>query len=92
MNFPYIALALGLLLLVFVLRGSQTDANGDTAVPLLTLLVMSEFAFFVNAIGTYIGIKHVLSEGVKPFYTAITVLCGLLSLRFLLLGIELWPL
>ncbi len=91
-SFPYIALALGLFLLLVVVRGSQITSDGSTSLPLLTLLVVSEFSFFVNAIGAYIGFSHSLKSGFKPLYGIITLLCLLLSFYFLWLGIKLWPL
>lgn len=91
-NFPYIALSLGLLLMLAVMKGSEMRGEGETALPVLTLLMISEFAFFVTAVGAYIGIRHSLSTGIKPVYTMITALCILLSVRFLFLGIDLWPL
>lgn len=91
-NFPYIALSLGLLLMLVVMKGSEIRDDGMTALPVLTMLVISEFAFFVTAAGAYIGIRHSLSTGIKPVYTIITALCILVSVRFLFLGIDLWPL
>ena len=91
-NFPFIASGMGLFLMLVVMRGSETDGAGVTALPLLTLLVISEFAFFVTAIGAFLGLKRIYAVGIKPVYAIITVLCILLSVRFMLLGIELWPL
>lgn len=90
-NFPFIATVLGLLLLILVLKGSEMRDDGSNLIPLLTLLVVSEFAFFVNAIGAYIGIKHTLAAGIKPVYGAVTLICILLAILFAWLGISLWP-
>lgn len=91
-NFPYIAMILGLLLLLIVMRGSETDAEGITALPLLTLLIINECAFFLTAAGAFIGIKRLLNTGFQAFYSATTLLCILLTIQFILLGIKLWPL
>lgn len=91
-HFPYIALSLTLFLLLVITKGSQTGADGLTLMPLLTLLVVSEFSFFVTLIGAYIGIKNIASFGILSLYALSTLLCALLSIRFLLLGITLWPL
>ena len=77
--------------MLLVWFGSKPLGDGSTILPLLTLLVVSEFSFFVTGIGTVIGSRHILSTGLKPVYAIITLLCLLLSLRFLWLGIELWP-
>jgi hypothetical protein len=95
-NFPYLALALGLFLLLVVSRGSETDAEGFTALPLLTLLIVNECAFFLTAAASFIGLKQLNSSGFNirknPLYFMTTVICILLTIQFTLLGFELWPL
>ena len=95
-NFPYLALALGLFLLLLVIRGSEIDASGVTALPLLTLLIANECAFILTAAGTYIGLTQLKATGFKlkqnPLYAMTTILCILLAIQFTLLGINLWPL
>ena len=90
-SFPFIASGLGLFLLLLVIKGSQTNDSGSTLLPLLTLLIVSEFAFFVNAIGAYIGIQHTLVTGIKPLYGTVTLVCVLLATVFAWMGISLWP-
>jgi hypothetical protein len=95
-NFPYLAAALGLFLLLIINRGSQLEADGNTALPLLTLLIINECAFFLTIAGIFIGVKQHRS-GAQKFnlmstYTIVTILCTLLSIVFTLLGIQLWPL
>ena len=91
-NFPYIAFALGLILMATVMIGSSEGGDGTTRLPLLTLLIASEFAFFVNVFAVYIGIRHTLASGARPVYVITTVLCVLLAAGFAYLGIGLWPL
>lgn len=91
-NFPYIALALGIFLMLVVVKGSEIDSEGATAIPLLTLLAINEFALIATAIGAYIEIRGIMANGVKLFPVLTAVLCILLSVRFLFIGIELWPL
>jgi len=91
-NFPYLALALCSFLLLLVIKGSQVNSDGITTLPLLTLLVVNEFSFFVTAIAVYIGSQNIKAKGIKSVYTLATVLCLALSIQFLLLGIKLWPL
>ena len=95
-NFPYLAATLGLFLLLIINRGSQLDGDGITALPLLTLLIVNECAFFLCIAGVFIGAKQ-LRTGAEKFslmstYTIVTVLCILLSIVFALLGVKLWPL
>lgn len=90
--FPYLAVVLGAILMLIVVSGSNTGAEGNTAIPLLTLLVISEFAFFVTAIGAFLGFKHYQSASQKPVYMTAIIICVALAIRFMWLGIELWPL
>jgi len=95
-NFPYLALALSLFLLLIVTKGSELDADGVTTLPLLTLLIINECAFFLTAAGIFIGLKQLKMTGFKltqnPLYTMTVTLCILLAIQFTLLGINLWPL
>jgi uncharacterized membrane protein len=61
-------------------------------VPLLTLLVVAEFAFFAMAIGVYLGVMHMKAVGIQYGYLAVTLLCVILAITFMFLGIRLWPL
>lgn len=95
-NFPYLALALGLFLTLVISRGSQPGVDGDLALPLLTLLIINECAFFLCLAGAFIGIKQLKATGFQlkqqPLYTMTTILCILLTVQFTLLGFKLWPL
>ncbi|MDZ7754077.1 MAG: hypothetical protein U5S82_21165 [Gammaproteobacteria bacterium] len=88
---PYLALGLGLFLLAVVILGSQPVAEGQSVLPLLTRLVISEFGFFLTAIGAWIGVRHALVEAPRPFYLVATGGCVLLALGFATWGIRLWP-
>jgi len=90
--YPYIALAVGLVLLLIIVKGSETASDGGTLVPLLTLLVVAEFAFFATAIAVYMGVMHMKLNGIQYGYLSVTLLCGVLSGAFLFLGFKLWPL
>lgn len=89
--YPYIALAIGLILSLIVMQGSVVDAQGITRIPLLTLLIISEFGFFATAIGVYIGVRHLMAIGINWPYLILVVFNGLFALRFLLMGLALWP-
>jgi len=91
-HFPYIALVVGGLFLLMVSIGRQAGADGATALPLLTLLVISEFAFFATGIAAVIGFKQMQQTSFQIVYGLVSLLCALLSLCFMLLGIDLWPL
>lgn len=89
-HFPYIAVSLGVVLFLIVLQGSQAVGDGYK-LPLLTLLIVSEGAFIITAIGVYTGIKYRTQVENKLLYTIATILCLLLSIRFLTFGLTLWP-
>ena len=95
-NFPYLAMALSLFLLMVITRGSQTGSDGETALPLLTLLIINECAFFLSLAGAFIGLRYLKSIDfrikLKPLYSITTLLCILLTIQFTLLGLKLWPL
>ena len=95
-NLPYLSLALGLFLTLVISKGSEISHDGETLLPLLTLLIINECGFFLTAAGAFIGVRQLKALGFKVrsngFYTITTVLCILLTIQFLLLGIKLWPL
>lgn len=90
-KFPYIALFLGAFLWVAVILGAQIGPDERTYFPLLTLLLISEFAFFVTIIGGIIMLKEILMGGFKVFRLIVCFLCLLLSIEFLRLGLYFWP-
>jgi hypothetical protein len=95
-NFPYMAMALGLFLMALVIKGSELDSQGQTLLPLLTLLIANECAFFLVIAGSYIGLKYMKAISfnirLKPLYATTTLICILLTIQFTLLGLKLWPL
>lgn len=90
-NFPIIAAALGFLLTLLVLKGSQPGENGNTIIPLLTLLLISEFGAILTAIGSYLGGRHFLATRTISNHTAATVLCVCFFVHFIVRGFQLWP-
>jgi len=90
--FPYIALPMAIVFFVIVSIGQQVNADGVTALPLLTLLVISEFAFFATGFAAFIGFKQIKAVGFKPLYAFVSSLCAASSVGFMFLGITLWPL
>ena len=89
--FPWIALSLGLMVAVTLLGGGALRPADEYAFPLLTLLVVNEFGFFVTAIGAGIGIKALWEQGVRVSLLVTTLGCGVLVAGFTYLGIHLWP-
>lgn len=84
-QFPFLALGFGIILGVVSIAGA-------TQLPLLTRLVVAEFAFFVTAIGAFIAFRQVRDRGVQRSILLSGVACAVLAVFFLLRGIALWPL
>ena len=53
---------------------------------------MSEFAFFVCAIGAYLSARRVLDLGFSIVHVAAGASCLLMAIQFMMLGIDFWPL
>jgi len=89
--FPWLALGMGLLV-AFGLLGSGALGPADAyRLPVLTLLIVNEFGFFLTAIGAGIGINRLLSEGANGALLLSIIGCAVLASGFLYLGIRLWP-
>ena len=91
MTFPWLALGLGLLIAVGLQQAGALSARDEYALPLLTLLIVCEFGFFVTAIGAVIGIRTMVRQGVDPAGFSIALCCGILAAYLLYLGFRLWP-
>lgn len=91
-NFPYVALFLGMMFMLVVTFGGQiNEATNNTRLPLLTLLIVSEFAFFLTGAGAIMSIKHMLAHGTNTKLIVAALLCILSAITFLAKGISFWP-
>jgi len=86
----WIALGIGLAIAMVAVPASAPTPDGHTALPLLTLLFMSEFGFILSAIGAYLGIQRLRRAGLRFALTAATGGCVALALLFAWLGLSLW--
>jgi len=91
LSFPWLALGLGLTLAVILVVSGAVDPASKPALPLLTLLIMAEFGFFVTAFGAGHAIRMGITQGFGFALFALIAGCSLLSIGFLWLGISLWP-
>ncbi len=89
--FPWLALGIGSLLLVVLLGAGARDPAAAHTLPLLTLLILSEFGFFLTAIGAILGGNALLRQQAGPGLILATLGCAGLALGFLFVGISLWP-
>ena len=88
-SFPWLALGLGLLLALVVMRFGPTADGGG--LPLLTALLSSEFGFLLTAIAAGIGVRSLLSQGARAVCILLLAGNALLAVNFLRMGLVLWP-
>jgi len=91
LSYPWLALGLGLLVAFGLLQSGALRADGNYALPMLTMLIINEFGFFVTAIGAGVGINKLLAGGVRTPLLLVTLGAGVQAAGFLYLGIKLWP-
>jgi hypothetical protein len=87
--FPWLALGLGLLLALVLVRFEPTaDGSG---LPLLTALLISEFGFLLTAIAAGISVRGLLQQGAQAVCVLLLAGNALLAVNFLRIGLALWP-
>ena len=91
LTFPWLAMGLGLLVAVGLVASGVLSPEANYDLPLLTMMIVNEFGFFVTAIGAGIGINILLKDGMQPPLLMVTVACGIMAAGFLFLAIRLWP-
>ena len=91
LSFPWLALGMGLLAAVGLLSSGVLSANASYALPLLTMLIVNEFGFFVTAIGAGVGINMALKDGMQKTLLMVIIGDAILAVCFLFLAIRLWP-
>jgi hypothetical protein len=91
LTFPWLAMGLGLLVAVGLVASGVLSPEANYDLPLLTMMIVNEFGFFVTAIGAGTGINILLKNGMQPNLLMVTIACGLMAAGFLFLAIRLWP-
>jgi hypothetical protein len=88
-SFPWLALGLGLLFALVLMRFGPTADGGG--LPLLTALLISEFGFLITAVAAGISVRDLLREGAQA--VCLLLLAGnvLLAVNFLRMGLLFWP-
>ncbi|MCF6323518.1 MAG: hypothetical protein L3J89_04200 [Gammaproteobacteria bacterium] len=87
--FPIIALFIGIFIQI-VLKIAISE-NGETAMPLLTLLLMTEFGMIVCIVGVIMGGKSLLNKTGFDIKLALTVTgCAALAILLGIEGLDLW--
>ena len=91
LSFPWLAMGMGLLVAVGLVASGVLSPDANYDLPLLTMMIVNEFGFFVTAIGAGIGINALLKEGMLPALLMVTITCGVMAAGFLFLAVRLWP-
>ena len=91
LTFPWLALGMGLLVVAGLLLSGALSPEGNYELPLLTMLIVNEFGFFVTAIGAGVGINALIKDGSQPSLLMVVIACALMAAGFLYLAIKLWP-
>jgi hypothetical protein len=89
-SFPWVALGLGLVLSLILLRFSPL-AGPDGGLPLLTSLLMAELGLVVTAVAAAVGVRELLKQGVRLRAASLVVGNLLLAANFLRMGLAMWP-
>jgi len=90
-NFPFIALALGFFLMGTLFTTGAADPDTELMLPLLTVLIISEFGFILSAIAVFFGGQTLVTNGFDIVLAVVTLMCGMLAVEFMLIGIQHWP-
>jgi hypothetical protein len=90
-NFPFIAFGLGLFLMGILIKTGATDPGSELVLPLLTVLIISEFGFIIMAVAVFLGAQTLAKNGFEIVLAIAILLCGMLGVEFMLIGIAHWP-
>ena len=90
-GFPWLAMGMGLLVAIGLVASGVLSSGENYDLPLLTMMIVNEFGFFVTAIGAGVGINTLLRDGVQPPLLMVTISCAVMAAGFLYLAIKLWP-
>lgn len=89
--FPWIAIAIGLTIILALFGLHPLSAGTTPKLPLLTALLMAEFGFLVNAAAFIFGIQHYFAGGSTKTGLLLLPVNFLLAVYLLLAGFKLWP-
>ena len=90
-NFPFIALALGLFLMGILYKTGATQPGAELVLPLLTVLIISEFGFILMAMAVFLGGRTLMQNGFEIITAVVTLVCGMLGVEFMMIGLNHWP-
>ena len=90
-SFPWLALGLGLLIATVLIFSGALGAEAERSLPLLMLLMIAEFGFFLNLIGAWLAVRQLTRSGLNAGDILSASGCTVLAIGFAWLGLRLWP-
>ena len=89
-RFSWVALGIGGIVAMILLRFGVPGSQGEQVLPLLTSLFLAEFGFLITAAGSYMGYRawSVQQGGVLSLLPPVG--CVLLAVGFAWLGLAIW--
>lgn len=90
-SYPWISLVLGLVLILVLLWMGAMGPRGQYGLPLLTLLLMSEFGFLLAGFAVVAGIGELLRRGIHGPTALLLTANLILALGFAWIAFALWP-
>ncbi|VAW88492.1 hypothetical protein MNBD_GAMMA16-224 [hydrothermal vent metagenome] len=88
-KFPWIAAGIGGFFILILYFSGVTSSEGQFKIPLLMMLLMSEFGCIVTALGAYFGIKAWQTRR-SAIFIVLTIACAAFSILLGYFGITLW--
>ena len=89
-HFSWIALGIGIVIAMLLMRFGAPGADGKPGLPLLTTLFLAEFGFVVSAGGAYFGFRQLPGRARSLAALLPPIACLLLALGFAWLGLGIW--
>jgi len=89
-SFSWIALGLGTLIAMILLRFGPTGAEGGQGLPLLTALFLAEFGFLVALAGAFLGFRAWQSQNRGVVLLLPPIACAALAVGFAWVGVAIW--
>ena len=87
-----LAASMGLLLHLLLFQTGALSPENGLSLPVLTLLFVSEFGFFVTAIGAVMGVRGLLKQGLRIVPVLVVLSCTGFAAGFFIIGMRLWKL
>lgn len=89
-SFSWLALGLGSIIAMVLLRFGPPGSGTGQGLPLLTALFLAEFGFLVSAAGTALGFSTWRTQEKGGVLLLSPIACGALTLGFAWVGVVMW--